>query len=389
MKTNILILALTTITLFISCNTERQQSEAAFAPNPVIVEEQEIISLEPGAQAPAFRLPDMYGRFVTLEDFKDARLLVIAFICNHCPTAQAYEDRLIAFTNDYRNKGVSVVAINPTSMAGLLPEECGYSDLDDSFETMSVRAEFKGYNFPYLYDGDDQAVSISYGPQATPHVMVFDAERKLRYSGRIDGIERPGTANAEDLRLAVDQILADEEVSNPVTKSFGCSIKWSWKSDWADRINKEWLSRSVDLKLIDEEAIGKLLANDSGKLRLINVWATWCAPCIIELPELALVQRYYGNRPFELVTISADQTDKADNVLRMLKDKHLPVQNFLFNADDKYKMIEAIDPQWSGALPYTLLIEPGGNVIFKHQGLLDMLALKRTIVEHPLLGRYF
>jgi thiol-disulfide isomerase/thioredoxin len=389
MKTTYLLLAVIMSQLFFSCKTERKQSDVGFVPNPVILDERDVFPLQTGDKAPDFRLPDMYGKFVSSDDFKDARVLVVTFICNHCPTAQAYEDRLILFTEEYRNKGVSVVAINPTSMAGLLPEECGYSDLDDSFETMSLRAEFKGYNFPYLYDGDDQAVSISFGPQATPHVMVFDEERKLRYSGRLDAIERPGEANAEDLRLAVDQILEGEEVTNPVTKSFGCSIKWSWKSDWADKVNKEWLSRPVELKKIDNDNIESLLANSSGKLLLINVWATWCAPCIIELPDLALLQRYYGNRAFELITISADQTDKADNVLKMLKDKHLPVQNFLFNSNDKYMLIEAIDPEWSGALPYTLLIEPGGNVIFKHQGILDILALKRVIVEHPLLGRYF
>jgi thiol-disulfide isomerase/thioredoxin len=377
------------ISMIFGCGEVQKHTGSEFTPQPIILEDQEVRLLEIGESAPSFELPDMYGYFVSIDDFSVADILVVVFLTNHCPTAQAYEDRLIAFTGDYEDKNVAVVAINPTSPFALLPEECGYSDLDDTFENMSVRAETKGYNFPYLYDGDDQAVSIQFGPQATPHVFVFDSERKLRYTGRLDGVERPGTANAEDLRLAVDQILAGEEVSNPQTKSFGCSIKWSWISDWAERVNREWKNRPVTLMQIDEAGIATLIANNSEKLRLINVWASWCAPCIIELPDLVLLQRYYGGRAFEFITISADQIDKFDSALRILSDKHLPVQNFIFHPDDSYKLIEAVDPAWSGALPYTMLIEPSGEIVYRTEGIVDLLELKRVIVEHPLMGRYY
>ncbi len=384
----IVLLCITALFLF-GCSESQKNTGPEFTPQPVILQEQEIRLLEIGESAPSFVLPDMYGNFVSIDDFRDADILVVAFLSNHCPTAQAYEDRLIAFTAEYENKNVAVVAINPTSPLALLPEECGYSDLDDTFENMSVRAEAKGYNFPYLYDGDDQAVSIQFGPDATPHVFVFDTDRKLRYTGRLDGIERPGTANAEDLRLAVDQILAGEEVTNPQTKSFGCSIKWSWKSDWTERVNREWKNRPVELIKIDAAGIDTLIANNSEKLRLINVWASWCAPCIIELPDLVLLQRYYGGRAFEFITISTDDIDKFDTALNVLKDKHLPVQNFIFYPGDSYELIEAVDPAWSGALPYTILIEPGGEIVYKRQGIVNLLELKRVIVDHPLMGRYY
>ena len=99
------------------------------------------------------------------------------FTCNHCPTAQAYEDRLIDFTNEYKDKGVAVVGIMPNSTMGLLPEECGYTDLNDSYEEVIIRHRDKKYKFPYLYDGDTQSVAIAYGPVATPHAYVFDADR--------------------------------------------------------------------------------------------------------------------------------------------------------------------------------------------------------------------
>jgi len=369
--------------------TDKKESFPEFVPNPVKLEKQHVETLKPGDPAPEFYLPDISGRYYTLEDFKKADVLVIIFTCNHCPTAQAYEDRIISFTNEYKDKGVQVVAIMPTSVYGLLIEECSYSDLDDSYESMKIRAKDKGYNFPYLYDGDDQAVSIKYGPTATPHVFVFNRDRNLEYVGRIDSSEKPGTANAEDLRAVVDEVLTHEKVDKPVTKAFGCSIKWSWKTEWTDKVNQEWDAQEVDLNTIGITGIEELKKNTSDKLRLINVWATWCAPCVIEYPELVKLQRMYGNRAFEFISLSADNPKNSDKVLDFLASKHSALQNYIFETDDKYALIEAVDPEWNGALPYTMLIEPGGKIIYSNQGIVDLLELKRTIVENPLIGRYY
>lgn len=369
--------------------TDKKESFPEFVPNPVKLEKQHVETLKPGDPAPEFYLPDISGRYYTLEDFKKADVLVIIFTCNHCPTAQAYEDRIISFTNEYKDKGVQVVAIMPTSVYGLLIEECSYSDLDDSYESMKIRAKDKGYNFPYLYDGDDQAVSIKYGPTATPHVFVFNRDRNLEYVGRIDSSEKPGTANAEDLRAVVDEVLTHEKVDKPVTKAFGCSIKWSWKTEWTDKVNQEWDAQEVDLNTIGITGIEELKKNTSDKLRLINVWATRCAPCVIEYPELVKLQRMYGNRAFEFISLSADNLKNSDKVLDFLASKHSALQNYIFETDDKYALIEAVDPEWNGALPYTMLIEPGGKIIYSNQGTVDLLELKRTIVENPLIGRYY
>jgi thiol-disulfide isomerase/thioredoxin len=393
-------LAIAVFLIFVlSCNPSRSKKGTAevksdslassFVPQPQKVEKQEVKILATGDSAPGFNLPDINGKFYSLDDFRKSKVLIIIFTCNHCPTAQAYEDRIIRFTEDYKDKGVSVVAIMPNSSFGLLPEECAYSDLDDSYESMAIRAKDKAFNFPYLYDGDNQSVSIMYGPTATPHAFVFNKARKLAYSGRIDDSEKPGTGNAGDLRAAVNSLLAGEEVRNPVNKAFGCSVKWGWKSDWTDKVNADWNNKPVTLNLIDKHGIKDLLSNSSGKLRLINIWATWCAPCVIEYPELVKLQRIYGNRDFEFVSVSADKPEKKEKVLEFLQTNHSATTNYIFNSDNSYELVEAIDPEWNGAIPYSLLIEPGGKVIFRNQGIVDILELKKNIVENPLLGRYY
>src|SRR6186713_2071155 len=122
-----------------------------------------------GSPAPEFSLPGVDGKTYTLKDFASSKILLIVFTCNHCPTAQAYEDRIKQLVTDYKSKGVGVIAISPNDPLAIRLDELGYTDLGDAFDEMKIRARNKEYNFPYLYDGETSSVSMTYGPQATPH----------------------------------------------------------------------------------------------------------------------------------------------------------------------------------------------------------------------------
>jgi len=343
-----------------------------------------------GAQAPDFHLKGVDDRFYSLQDFADKPVLVVIFSCNHCPTAQAYEDRMIQLVKDYADKGVGFVVISPNDPDAVSLNELGYTDLNDSFEEMKIRARDKGYNFPYLYDGDTQQTSLAYGPVATPHVFVFDQQRKLRYTGRLDASEKPGTAHAEDARNAIEAVLKGEAVPLAQTKTFGCSIKWAWKNEWKQKLLEQWAQEPVTLEEIDLQGLKQLMKNEnSGKLRLINVWATWCGPCIVEFPEFITIDRMYRHRNFEFVSISADQLKAKAQALKLLTKWEASNPNYIINFEDKYALIEAIDPEWNGALPYTALIAPGGEIVWRQEGIIDPLALKRAIVDHPLMGRVY
>lgn len=342
-----------------------------------------------GAQAPDFRLPGTDGRTWGLKDFDPYKVLVVVFSCNHCPTAQAYEDRLIRAALDYEPKGVGMVMISPNSPEALNLAEMGYTDVGDTLEDMKVRAADKKFPFPYLYDGDRQKVSVVYGPVATPHVFIFDEKRLLRYAGRVDDKEKPGTGQAEDLRNALDAVLAGKDPSPAVTKVFGCSIKWAWKDEYTKKLYRDWAALPVNLEALDLDGTKRLLANPSGKLRLINFWATWCAPCTAEFPELVETDRMYRGRDFEFISISLDKADRRARALEFLKKSEASNENYIFTGESVYPLIEAVDPQWRGALPYTVIVEPGGKIVYRRQGEVDILALRKFIVGHPLIGRYY
>ena len=352
------------------------------------VEERKI--LEIGAAAPDFKLPGVDGKTYSLADFKSAKVLVIIFTCNHCPTSQAYEERIKKLVTDYKDKGVQVVAISPNATEGLSLSELGYTDVSDTYEEMKYRAKDKGFNFPYLYDGETQAASEKYGPVATPHVFIFDKERKLRYQGRIDDMEKPTkTPNSHDTRAAIDDLLSNKDVAVKTTKVFGCSTKWRDKSEWVKKNDEEWAKRPVPLEAIDEAGIMELLKNNTDKVRLINIWATWCGPCVSEFPEFVIINRMYNARDFELITISADELSKKEKVHDFLKKKQAANKNYIFSGDNKYKLIEAVDPKWQGALPYTVLVEPGGKIVYAKQSTIDPLLMKKTIVENKYIGRVY
>jgi peroxiredoxin len=343
-----------------------------------------------GAAAPDFSLPGIDGKTYTLNSFKKAKVLMIVFMCNHCPTSQAYENRIIKLTSDYADKGVSVVAINPNNPESLRLDELGYSDVGDSFAEMKIRAKDADFNFPYLYDGDTEITSNKYGPVSTPHVFIFDKDRKLRYEGRIDDMENPAKIpHSLDAKNAIDALLNGKVVPVTTTKTFGCSIKWKEKSDGVAKMAIQWAKEPVKIDSINVAGIAELVKNHTDKLRLINIWATWCGPCVTEFPDLVTLNHLYRDRGLEFVSISADDPSRMDKALKFLVGKQASGPNYIYTGDDKYKMIEAVDPKWDGALPYTMLVDPDGKVVYSHQGAIDFDELRKIIFDDPLMGRIY
>jgi thiol-disulfide isomerase/thioredoxin len=334
-----------------------------------------------GSPAPDFSLSGVDGRSYTLRDFAEAKILVIVFTCNHCPTAQYYEERLQQLVTDYKGKGVALVAIMPNDPKSVRLDELGWTDLSDSFEEMKLRAGERHFNYPYLYDGDSESVAHAYGPVATPHAFVFDAARKLRYVGAIDDSERVQHVTKQYLRDALTALLAGQEPLVAKTKVVGCSVKWAGKVDSVKAYLEKLDAEPVLLAPADADELKALRKNQSGKFRLVNFWATWCAPCIAEFDQLVTINRMYRHRDFELITVAVNRPDEEKSVLEFLKQKHASGRNLIFASADREKLINAFDPDWQGPVPYTVLLAPDGKVIYRETGSIDPLLAKRAIVR--------
>ena len=130
-----------------------------------------------GAHAPDFDLQGVDGKIHKLSEYASSKVLVVIFSCDHCPIAQMYEHRIKNLVTDYKGSSVSIVVIMGNDPKAVHLSEMGHTDLGDSFPEMKLRAEYRHFNYPYLYDGDTQAVALKYGPTATPHAFVFDERR--------------------------------------------------------------------------------------------------------------------------------------------------------------------------------------------------------------------
>jgi peroxiredoxin len=333
-----------------------------------------------GSPAPDFSLTGVDGRTYTLDSFKTSKVLVVIFTAVHCPTAEIYEARLKRLVSEYGTRGVAFVAIQPNSPKALRLDEMGYTDVGDSLEDMKVRAAHRAFNFPFLYDGETQETSRKYGPVSTPHVFVFDAARKLRYQGRVDSNPREAYAKVPDAKNAIDAVLAGAAVPVEKTPTVGCSVKWLEKEALHDAEARAIEQEPVSLEKIGPDEVKALRQNASGKTRLVNIWATWCAPCTAEFPDLQATWRMYRNRPFELVTVSLNYPDEEKGVRRFLEQQHATTRNYLSATMDPYEIVRAFDPEWDGGVPYSMLIGPDGRVLYKGNGRLDILKTRRLIL---------
>ena len=342
-----------------------------------------------GAQAPDFSLQGVDGKIYTLASFKSSPILMIVFTCDHCPTAQAYEDRIIQITKDYQGKGVAVVAIMPNDPKAIRLDELGYTDLSDSFNEMKIRAAQKHFNFPYLYDGATQSVSHAYGPIATPHVFIFDKDRKLCYSGRIDDVEKPSkTPNVRDTRNALDALLAGKMPDVTTTKVFGCSIKWAEKANWKEKAEREWAKEPTNLDTLSYSGVGALLANKTDSLKVIRIWGVSQILSASQFQDLIDINRMYRARDFQMISLSIDGMAKKRETAGYLYSYTIAITNYLAEKTSS-KLIKAADPKWDGRLPLTLVIEPGGKIVYAKQGNVDLYQLKKAIVDDPAIGRYY
>jgi peroxiredoxin len=335
-----------------------------------------------GSPTPNFELPGVDGAVHKLADYSSSQVLVVVFTCNHCPIAQMYERRIAQLAGDYKDRGVAVVAIQPNDPTAIRIDELDSSDISDSLEEMKIRAQYKHLTYPYLYDGETQSVTEAYGPQATPHVFIFDHERRLRYEGHMDNSYRAEMVRTHEARDAIDALLAHREVAVKHTGVFGCSTKWKEKQAARLEALRKIESQPVRLDMASAADLKALHVNSTGKTLLVSFWATWCGSCLHEFPDFEDTFRMYGVRDLELVTVAANMPDEKNSVMRMLEKMHATSRNLLFASEDTAGLQAAFDPSWESAVPYTVLIAPDGKVLYRKQGSVDMLELRRTILAN-------
>jgi peroxiredoxin len=332
-----------------------------------------------GAAAPHFSLPGVDGRQHSLADYAGSRVLAVVFTGNSCPASQLYEGRLRALADDYRDRGVTLVAINPNSPGALQDQDLAFSDVGESLEDMKVRAAHRRISYPYLSDGEGQTVARAFGVVATPHIFIFDQARTLQYEGRIDDSLQERDVKSRDARNAIDALLAGAPAPAARTRVSGCPVKDGAKGA-AIAAQAQAGSPEVPLTMAGADDLKKLRQNGTGKLLLINFWATWCVPCAAEFPALEATYRMYRPRSLEFVSVSVNDPEERAAVMKFLQEHRATHDNRLFASSDVYALQAAFDPNMPAAVPYTVLLAPNGDVVHQELGEADVMKLRRAIL---------
>jgi thiol-disulfide isomerase/thioredoxin len=378
------------LALFLGAASFGQQSRHGAGDNaPPAVDGYPVLPI--GSHAPDFSLPGIDGKTHSLKEYDSSKILAIIFNCNHCPVAQMYEKRIKQLVTDYRSRGVGFVVIMGNDDKAEKYSELGYTDVGDSFADMKVRAAYRQFNYPYLYDGGTQAAARKYGPTATPHVFIFDQQRILRYEGRIDSNPREQLATKHEARDALDALLAGKEVAVKTTPAMGCSTKWAFKEDSAKAEVEKNDAKPVSVEMVTPVQLKELVKNrNTDKLLFVNFWATWCAPCMEEFPDIEKMVRMYDDREVEFVTVSINSPDEKKLVLGFLQKQHAFNRNLLLDSNDSAEAVAAFGgSDWKGAAPYTAIIGPNGKILYSTQaGAMNPLEVRRALLKNLSDDRY-
>ena len=348
-----------------------------------------------GRPAAEFALPDLDGKRHALRDYR-GRTVAAVFLSTECPFSNAYHARLRAIAADYAARGVVLLGIN--------------AHPDETLDRIREHAKRNELAFPILKDEGGRVADL-YGATRTPEVFVIDAAGALRYHGRIDNSKDPARVQRNDLREALDELLAGSPVRVAETKSFGCPVRMVRKpaaataeertaafdrlpgfvNGFAPQTKKAPAKRPAAkaapaptgaprVALLKPADFEKLKNEAKGKILVINFWATWCSPCVAEFPEFVALDEKYRSRGVEMVGISADDsTELKTSVTAFLRKQRATFRNFVQDTDDPQQMVDVVDKEWPGVLPATFVYDRTGARIYKRYGIIDREELLAAI----------
>jgi len=333
-----------------------------------------------GSPFPDFSLPGVDGKTHTLSEFSGAKIIAVVFESNHCPVSIAYETRIKQIYEDYKNKGVQLIAINPNNPTSVALGELGYTDTTDDMDDMKIRTKLRHIEWPYLYDGDTQATASKFGAIATPHIFIFDQNRKLQYQGRIDDSTAIANVKSQDARNAIDALLAGKPVPEPITPAFGCSTKWLSKSKGVKEEMVKISAEPVKLTTASVDDIKKLRANATDKTIVLNFWSTKCKECMDKFIDYENTYRMYRRRKFDMITISTDKPSEQATVTDFLQQQHASGTNLQLDSGDTRALQEAVGAKWKTNEPFVMVIAPNGQIVYQKAGKSDILDVRRNVL---------
>lgn len=317
---------------------------------------------------PDFKLPGVDGRYYTQKDFESYRLTAVVFLSNHCRVSQLFQTQIIEINKRVRNEGIAIFAVSPNYAPAILPDELAYSDLGDSYEEMKKRALRLNYNFPYLYDGENQAFTKLVGATITPSVYIYNKQKKLIYVGRIGNHDTVENINTSDLF----NILKDSEPNSNENikrkKVFGTSIKTKDDNFLAEQVRKRYADEKIRLVSADSRKL-KFYANHlTQKPKLFYVWQMSDENSRENLIKLSSLYKIFRKRGFKLITVAIGEENQREKIVQILNQAQLSTTNFISQGHEIGPLSALLPNTIEKTTPFYRLISSGGTPLLGGHG---------------------
>ena len=328
----------------------------------------ELKSDEKDRSLPDFKLPGVDGQYYTQKDFENYRLTAVVFLSNHCRVSQLFQTQIIEINKRVNNEEIAIFAVSPNYAPAILPDELAYSDLGDSYEEMKKRSVRLNYNFPYLYDGEKQALTKLVGATITPSVYIYNKQKKLIYAGRIGNHETVENINTSDLYNILKEREPYSSVSIMRKKVFGTSIKTKEDNFLAEQVRKRYANEKIRLVRADSRKL-KFYANHlTRKPKLFYVWQVNDENARENLIKLSSLYKIFRKRGLKLITVAIGEEKQREMIVEILNQAQLSTTNFISRGHEIAPLLVLLPNTIEKTTPFYRLISSDGKPLVGGHG---------------------
>ena len=346
---------------------------------PILAKEKDI-SIK---QIPMFELKDTKNIIFSNKDLNGKLGTLIIFLSNHCKISQRFQEPLNIINIQWREKGIKLLVISPNYENAILPDELAYSDSGDTFEEMQSRAMQESFNFPYIYDGEEQIITQSLSVKITPSAYLFNSDGNLVYSGRIGNHEKPIDLGNSELNQNIEELICGTEVNYNRTLMYGTSVKYKKDMLIAENIKKRYARESVQLNHADQRKVKFFLNQTTNYPKFFYVWSLH-ENSVQNRNNLIIISSNYKifrKRGLKVYTVCICKEEEKPDALEVLKRAQLSALNFYISGNEISKISKLRSSDGLKTTPFCRLLNGDNTFDYGVNGLINYKKLRISLLN--------
>lgn len=329
-----------------------------------------------------FKIKGVDGKIYEKKDIFGDMGTALIFFSNHCKVSQQFQQYIISRNKIWLKQGIKLSVISPNYEKAILPDELAFTDAGDSFEEMKTRAVAENYNFPYLYDGENQIITKSLSVKITPSAFLFNKFGKLTYCGRLGNHEKPQDYKNSEFSKAIRNLLL-ENYSYTRTKVYGTSVKFKKDLNLVEKVRKRYAQETVNLNYGDSRKLNFFLKQDTSYPRFFYIWTIYDNQMQTRENLISISTNYkiFRKRGLKVYTICICEEKEKEKALEILKRAQLSTLNYFTSANEISEFSKLRDSEGFKTTPFCRVLNGNGKFDYGTNGLIDQKSLKNSFLR--------